>query len=90
MSEPNLRTGDRGDAFHLLVVIPCLDEAPTVGRVVADVPRDIPGIARVDVVVIDDGSADGTSDRAREAGAEVVRHHTRKLSMTLRHQGRSN
>ena len=76
MSEPNLRTGDRGDAFHLLVVIPCLDEAPTVGRVVADVPRDIPGIARVDVVVIDDGSADGTSDRAREAGAEVVRHHT--------------
>ena len=62
MSEPNLSTGDLGDAVHLLVVIPCLDEAPTVGRVVADVPRDIPGIARVDVVVIDDRSTDGTGE----------------------------
>jgi len=84
MSEPNPPTGDRGDAFHLLVVIPCLDEAPTVGRVVADVPRDIPGIGRVDIVVIDDGSSNGTGECAREAGAEVVRHRTtRGLSATF-------
>jgi len=76
IQEPKRRAGDQSEALRLLVVIPCLDEAPTVGRVVANVPRDIPGIARVDVVVIDDGSSDGTADRAREAGAEVVRHHT--------------
>ncbi len=76
MPEPSLPTSAHVDALNLLVVIPCLDEAPTIGRVVADVPRGIPGVARVDVVVIDDGSSDGTGDRAREAGAEVVRHHT--------------
>ena len=76
MPEPSLPTSAHVDALNLLVVIPCLDEAPTIGRVVADVPRGIPGVARVEVVVIDDGSSDGTGDRAREAGAEVVRHHT--------------
>jgi glycosyltransferase involved in cell wall biosynthesis len=76
MPESSLNAGVPGDGLHLLVVIPCLDEAPTVGRVVADVPRNIPGIGRVHIVVIDDGSSDGTGDRAREAGAEVVRHHT--------------
>ena len=76
MPESNLHASDRGDGLHLLVVIPCLDEAPTVGRVVAGVPRDIPGIERVDIVVLDDGSSDATGERAREAGAEVVRHHT--------------
>ena len=76
MPESNLHASDRGDGLHMLVVIPCLDEAPTVGRVVAGVPRDIPGIERVDIVVLDDGSSDATGERAREAGAEVVRHHT--------------
>lgn len=76
MPDPSLPTRERADALYLLVVIPCLDEAPTVGRVVTHVPRDIPGVARVDVLVIDDGSSDGTGDVAREAGAEVVRHAT--------------
>ena len=76
MSEPGLHASDRGDTLRLLVVVPCLNEAPTVGRVVTGVPRDIPSIGRVEILVIDDGSSDGTGDRAREAGAEVVRHDT--------------
>ncbi len=69
----------------LLVVIPCLDEAPTVGRVVAGVPRDIVGISRIEVLVIDDGSTDETAARAREAGAEVIRHSTNSgLGATFR------
>lgn len=58
----------------LLVIVPCLDEERTVGAVVGGLPRSLPGVAAVDVVVIDDGSSDATAERAREAGADVVRH----------------
>ena len=62
--------------LFLLVVIPCLNEEPTVGRVVAGVPRDIPGIGRIEILVIDDGSTDKTGSRAHDAGAEIVRHQS--------------
>ncbi len=58
----------------LLVVIPCLNEEQTVARVIAGVPKSIPGIAVVQVVVMDDGSTDSTAKRASEAGAEVISH----------------
>ncbi len=61
-----------GDA--LLVAIPCLNEADTIAQVVAAVPREMAGVSRVDVLVVDDGSADATADLARAAGAIVLRH----------------
>jgi glycosyltransferase involved in cell wall biosynthesis len=67
------------------VVVPCLDEEPTVARVVEAVPRKIDGVTRVDVLVIDDGSTDATAANAREAGAEVVVHATNQgLGATFR------
>jgi glycosyltransferase involved in cell wall biosynthesis len=63
-----------GKRLHLLVCIPALDEERTVGQVVRGVPRDIPGIASLEVVVVDDGSCDATITRAEEAGATVLRH----------------
>lgn len=60
----------------LLVVIPCLNEDPTIARVIQGVPRSIKGFRTVDIVVIDDGSTDQSATRAREAGAEVVSHAT--------------
>ncbi len=53
---------DLEQGFSLLVVIPCLNEEPTVGRVVAGVPRNIVGISRLEIVVIDDGSTDKTAE----------------------------
>jgi glycosyltransferase involved in cell wall biosynthesis len=52
------------------VVIPALNEAASVGRVVADARAALPGAT---VVVVDDGSTDATVGRARAAGAEVLR-----------------
>jgi glycosyltransferase involved in cell wall biosynthesis len=52
-----------------VVVIPCLNEAPTIEHVVKSARRVVPA-----VFVIDDGSRDGTGGIAKSAGAEVLRH----------------
>jgi hypothetical protein len=54
--------------MSLLIVIPVLDEARTVGGVVAAARAYGP------VLVVDDGSRDGSGGVAAAAGAEVLRH----------------
>ena len=61
-------------ALSLLVVIPALNEERTVGQMIRQVPRDIPGIGVVEVLVVDDGSKDRTAEEAERAGARVIRH----------------
>lgn len=60
--------------IRLLVAIPCLNESKTIAQVVKNIPRNIPGITQVDVLVVDDGSNDSTSTEANEAGAFVIQH----------------
>lgn len=50
-----------------VVIIPAYNEGPRIGAVVSAVVA-----AGYDVLVVDDGSKDDTSERAREAGAEVL------------------
>lgn len=54
----------------LVVQVPCLDEAPRIADVVRSIPRTLPGVDAVEVLVIDDGSSDGTADVALAAGAD--------------------
>jgi glycosyltransferase involved in cell wall biosynthesis len=54
----------------VLIVIPAYNEQARVGAVVAGVLRVLPG---ADVLVVDDGSSDDTSQAARRAGAAVIR-----------------
>src|SRR4029453_4896950 len=68
------RPGEPARLPRLLVSIPALDEEPTVAEVVRGGPRAIPGGGAVEVVVVDDGSLDRTGERARAAGAAVIRH----------------
>jgi len=58
--------------MKLIVQIPCLNEEATVGLTIGDIPREIPGIDRVEVLIIDDGSTDGTIKAAEEAGADHI------------------
>lgn len=60
--------------LKLLVVIPALNEAATVGHVVNRVPRNIPGVNQTAIIVVDDGSTDQTAQLARQAGAKVITH----------------
>jgi glycosyltransferase involved in cell wall biosynthesis len=52
------------------VVVPALNAAPTVGRVV----EELHGSLGVPVIVVDDGSADATGEVAIRSGAIVLRH----------------
>lgn len=61
----------------LIIQIPCLNEAATLGATLADLPRSMPGIDIIEVLVIDDGSRDGTSDVARRLGVDHVVRLTR-------------
>lgn len=54
------------------MLIPALNEERTVAEVVRSVPEILPGIAEIEVIVVDDGSSDATAERAREAGATVL------------------
>jgi len=56
----------------LIIQIPCLNEAETLPTTLADLPRSIPGIDVIEVLVIDDGSRDGTADVARQAGVDHI------------------
>jgi glycosyltransferase involved in cell wall biosynthesis len=60
----------------LIVQIPCLDEEETLPLVVASIPRQIPGIDVVEVLVVDDGSTDRTVEVARACGVDHVVSNT--------------
>lgn len=58
----------------LIVAMPALNEAATIGDVIDRIPNSFPGIDLVQVIVIDDGSDDETANIASKRGAKVIKH----------------
>jgi glycosyltransferase involved in cell wall biosynthesis len=56
----------------LIIQIPCFNEENTLEETVADLPRDIPGIDVVEVMIVDDGSSDGTVEVAKRLGVDHI------------------
>jgi glycosyltransferase involved in cell wall biosynthesis len=54
-----------------LAIVPAFNEVEMVGQVVREIKRTVPDW---DVLVVDDGSSDGTSAEAEQAGAIVLIH----------------
>ena len=71
--------------MKLFVQVPCLNEEETLPLVLESIPREIPGVDEIRVLVIDDGSTDRTAEVAHSYGAEVLRHpHTMGLARSFR------
>jgi glycosyltransferase involved in cell wall biosynthesis len=59
----------------LIIQIPCLNEAATLGTALATLPREVSGFDTVEWLVVDDGSSDCTAELAARLGVDhVVRH----------------
>ena len=54
----------------LIIQIPCYNEAATLGITLGELPRAVPGVDRVEWLVIDDGSTDATAEVARAGGVD--------------------
>jgi glycosyltransferase involved in cell wall biosynthesis len=61
----------RRDVAAKLAIIPAYNEAGAIAGTIAELREHAPGW---DLVVVDDGSTDGTGRIARDAGVRVIRH----------------
>lgn len=78
-------TFDAADPVEVSVVMPCLNEARTVGVCVGKAVRALARLGvSAEVIVADNGSDDGSPKLAASAGARVVHVHQRGYGATLR------
>ena len=67
--------------LRVAVLIPCYNEAPTIGKVVRDFKAELP---EAEIYVFDNDSTDQTVHEAQRAGATVQREHRRGKGYVLR------
>jgi glycosyltransferase involved in cell wall biosynthesis len=61
--------------LKLIIQIPCLNEAETIGVTLAALPRSVDGFDTVEWLIVDDGSSDNTIEVAEHCGVDhIVRH----------------
>lgn len=63
--------------MKLVVQCSCLNEEKTLGTVLKEIPKKIPGISSVEIVIVDDGSSDKTIEIAKKHGVKHIVKHAR-------------
>ena len=71
--------------MKLIVQIPCFNEELTLPQTVADIPRSIEGVDKIEILIIDDGSTDDTINVAKEIGVDhiVINSKNKGLARTF-------
>ncbi len=64
--------------MKLTVIVLAYNEEQKIARVIQRVPKTIPGIDDVQIIVIDDGSKDATVSEAKKTGVIVISHSRNK------------
>ena len=67
--------------IRLVVQVPCLNEEDTLGLVLSTIPKQIPGVAEIIVLIIDDGSTDRTVEVAKAHGVTHFVRHARNRGL---------
>jgi glycosyltransferase involved in cell wall biosynthesis len=65
----------------LIIQIPCYNEAQTLPKTFADLPRTIAGIDQIEYLVVDDGSRDETVAVAQALGIHHIVRHPHNLGL---------
>ncbi len=75
MTSPDIARGIAANMYkgrEITVVIPCLNEEEGIKKVLAKIPDFVD-----EVIVVDNGSTDGTGEIARKLGAKVIHENVR-------------
>jgi glycosyltransferase involved in cell wall biosynthesis len=65
----------------LIIQIPAFNEEHTLPHVLHELPRSIPGVTTIEILVVDDGSTDRTAEVAIANGAHYVVRHVSNLGL---------
>ena len=67
--------------LKLIVQIPCYNEEKTLPQTVRDIPRQIEGIDKVEILIIDDGCQDDTCRVGKSIGIDHIVKNTRNKGL---------
>jgi len=65
----------------VFIQVPCLNEEETLPLVLSSIPKKIPGVDKIEVLIIDDGSSDATIAVAKKHGVKHFVRHSRNMGL---------
>ncbi len=72
--------------MHLIIQIPCYNEADSLPQTLDDLPRQVKGITYLDILIIDDGSIDQTIAVAKQCGVHHIIRHPQNRGLAAAYQ----